>query len=144
MNTIKLVILTVVITVLSAVTVLAQDAPTVDLVGVTWLWERFDDTADMNNIVVDDPSLYTLLLNPDGTYEITADCNLASGQYTLEGSLISFEPGPTTLAECEPGSLYDTYLTRLGEAATFVMDGDNLVLNLWADAGNMVFTPAQQ
>lgn len=115
-----------------------------EIIGVSWLWEQFDDTADINNIAVNDPSLYTLLLNPDGTYEIKADCNLASGRYTLEDSLISFEPGPTTLAACEPGSLYDIYLTRLDEVATFVMDGDNLVLNLWADAGNMVFTPVQQ
>ena len=114
-----------------------------EIVGITWLWSRFDDTANVNNIEVDDPSLYTLLLNSDGTYEVKADCNLASGQYTLEGSSLTFEAGPATLAECEPGSLYDTYLTRLGEVVTFVMDGDNLVLNLWADGGNMVFTPAR-
>lgn len=114
-----------------------------EIVGITWLWERFDDTADIDNIVVEDSSLYTLLLKPDGTYEVKADCNLASGRYILEGSAITFEPGPATLAECELGSLYDTYLTRLVAVATFVMDGDNLVLNLWADGGNMVFTPTE-
>lgn len=123
----------------NATLMLEQQQP-IDKVGVTWMWERFDDTADTNNIVIDDPSLYTLLLNSDGTYEVKADCNLASGRYTLDDSLISFESGPTTLAECGPKSLYNTYLTRLAEVATFVMDGDYLVLNLWADAGNMVFS----
>ncbi len=114
-----------------------------EIVGFSWLWERFDDTAGLNNIVVDDPDLYTLRLNEDGTYEVKADCNLASGSYLLEDNSVTFEPGPTTLAECGPESLYNTYLTQLGDVVTFVMDGDKLVLNLWADGGNMVFTPAK-
>jgi len=114
-----------------------------DVVGIIWLWTRFDDTAGLNDIEVDDPSRYTLLLNQDGTYEVQADCNRASGRYTLEVSSITFESGPTTLAECEPGSLYDIFLTRLSEVATFVMDEGQLVLNLWADGGNMVFSPAE-
>ena len=116
--------------------------PAPALVGITWQWQRFDDTADMNNIEVDDPSQYTLTLNADGTYAVKADCNQASGDYTLDGSGLTFEAGPVTRAECEPESHYDTYLEQLRNVATFVMDGDNLVLNLWADGGNMVFTPA--
>ncbi len=112
-----------------------------DITGITWLWERFDDTADINNIVVDDPMLYTFLLNADGTYTVKADCNLASGSYTLEGNSIKFEAGPTTLAECGPESLYNTFLIDLSNVVTFVIDGNKLHLNLWADAGNMVFIP---
>ncbi len=114
-----------------------------DITEITWLWERFDDTAELNNIVVDDPTLYTFFLNADGTYAIKADCNLSSGSYTLEGSSISFEAGPTTLAECGPESLYNTFLTDMSNVVTFVIDGNNLVLNLWADAGNMVFIVAE-
>jgi heat shock protein HslJ len=114
-----------------------------EIVGITWLWERFDDTAGVNNIVVENPGRYTLLLNPDGTYAVKADCNLANGSYTLGVSSITFEPGPATLAECEPGSLYDTYLTRLSEVATFVMHEGQLFLNLWADGGNLVFSQAE-
>ena len=140
-------LLVIILASLTACTTQETDTPSAgadsEIVGITWLWERFDDTADLNNIVVDDPALYTLKLNEDGTYETKADCNRSSGQYMLEGSSITFEPGPTTLAECEPGSLYDTYLARLEDVATFVMDGDNLVLNLWADGGNMVFSPSE-
>lgn len=113
-----------------------------DINGITWLWERFDDTAEINNIVVDDPTLYTFLLNADGTYTVKADCNLASGNYTLEGNSIKFEAGPTTLAECGPDSLYNNFLIDLSNVVTFVIDENKLYLNLWADAGNMVFVPA--
>lgn len=114
-----------------------------DVVGIVWLWTRFDDTAELNNIEVEDPTLYTLLLNPDGTYAVKADCNLASGSYTLDGSSITFAPGPATLAECEPGSLYDPFLARLSDVVTFVIDEEQLYLNLWADGGNLVFSPAE-
>jgi heat shock protein HslJ len=113
-----------------------------DINGITWLWERFDDTAEINNIVVDDPTLYTFLLNADGTYTVKADCNLANGNYTLEGNSIKFEAGPTTLAECGPDSLYNNFLIDLSNVVTFVIDENKLYLNLWADAGNMVFVPA--
>jgi heat shock protein HslJ len=109
-----------------------------DLVGMTWEWERFLG-GDGSQIAVDDPSRYTLTLLPDGTYQIKADCNVAGGAYTLDGSHLTLEPGPTTLAECGPDSLYNKFLANLGHVRTYVMDDDKLVLNLWADAGNMVF-----
>jgi heat shock protein HslJ len=114
-----------------------------DIVGTVWKWERFDDTADQNNIIVDNPDKYTLELRPDGTYQVKADCNLSGGGYILEGNSLTLQPGPTTLAECEPGSLYDEYLARLGEVVTFALDEDKLVLNLKADAGDMVFTKGE-
>lgn len=119
-------------------------SPTIsDITETTWLWERFDDTAGLNDITVDDPSLYTFILKSDGTYSIKADCNLSSGNFILDESSISFEAGPTTLAECGPDSLYHTFLTQMSNVATYVIDGDKLVLNLWADGGNMVFIQAE-
>ena len=111
-----------------------------DIVGVQWEWEHFSDAAGGDDIDVDDPTKYTLTLRPDGTYTVKADCNLSGGAYVLEGNNLTLQPGPTTLAECEPGSLYDEYLARLGEVVTFVLDEGRLVLNLKADAGNLVFT----
>ena len=68
-----------------------------DVIGVTWLWQRFDDTAEINHIEVDDPSRYTLTLNADGTYEVKADCNQAGGNYTLDASSLTFETGPSNI-----------------------------------------------
>jgi heat shock protein HslJ len=120
----------------------AQESPA--LVGTVWQWERFvggDDTV----IEVDDPSRYTLTLNEDGTYQVLADCNRAGGGYKLDGAHLALLPGPMTLAECGPDSLYDEYISKLGDVRTYVRSeaGDQLVLNLFADAGSMFFRAAR-
>jgi heat shock protein HslJ len=111
-----------------------------EIVGKTWQWEAFQDTADMNNVTVSDPENYTLTLNEDGTASIKADCNQVTWTYELDGSQLSFNTtGPSTLAMCAEDSLDQQFLERLGNTATFVIEGGKLYLNLWADAGNLVF-----
>lgn len=108
-----------------------------------WYWLAFEDSADgveSHDIAVSDPSKYTLEFLADGTVKIQADCNSASSVVTIVDSALSFAPGPMTLAECEPGSLYSEFLAKLGDVATYVFDEDgDLVLNLKMDAGNMIF-----
>jgi heat shock protein HslJ len=115
------------------------------LVGRVWYWQAFEDSADgdeSNDIIVSDPTKYTLDFLAGGMVNIQADCNSASSKVTVEGSSLSFAPGPMTLVKCEPGSLYDVFLARLGDVVTYVIDEDsNLVLNLKMDAGNMIFGP---
>jgi heat shock protein HslJ len=121
----------------------SNTSDTSDLVGIVWEWERFLDN-DGSVLEVNDPSRYTLILNPDGTYQVRADCNRSGGAYTLDGGSLTLQPGPTTLAECEPGSLYDEFLAYLGRVRTYVRaDDGKLVLDLWADAGHVVFRPVQ-
>lgn len=116
-----------------------------DVIGTVWQWTRFDDTAELNNIVVPDPENYTLTLWPDGAFNIKADCNVGSGAYTLDGPSLTLVVGPTTRALCAPDSLSDTFIGRLGQTVTYVIDDNgDLMLNLFADAGNMVFSPAGQ
>ena len=121
----------------------SESSEITDITQKTWTWVRFDDTADLNNLEIEDPSLYTFILKEDGTYSIKADCNMSNGAYQLEESSLKFEPGPTTLAECEPGSHYNKFLVYMGNVATYVIDGETLVLNLWADGGNLVFVLAE-
>ena len=47
-----------------------------------------------------------------------------------------------TMAACPEGSLDAKYVQNLSFVRTYVMDGEKLVLNLMADAGNMIFRPA--
>ena len=115
----------------------------IEITKITWQWIRFDDTAEINNIVVADPSLYTLTLNADSSYSARVDCNQTQGNYTLDASSLTFEPGITTLAECGPDSLYSSFMEQLSNVAAFVIDGDHLVLNLWADGGSRVFEPIE-
>lgn len=114
-----------------------------ELLGRVWQWQEYVDMGEVSDIKVDDPATYTLEFLPDGTYKVVADCNLSSGRYTVDGSLLTLEPGPTTLAECGPESLYDQYLSHLGDVVTFVLEGGKLFLNLKMDAGNMVFAAAE-
>jgi heat shock protein HslJ len=105
-----------------------------------WQWEAFQDTAGINDITVSDPEKYTLTLNQDGTANIQADCNQVTWAYELDGSQLSFDTtGPSTLAMCAEDSLDQQFLERLGQTATFVIEDGILYLNLWADAGNLVF-----
>jgi heat shock protein HslJ len=110
-----------------------------EIVGIIWQWERFIDTAGINDITVPYPPSYRLELHPDGRFDIKADCNLASGSYTLEASSLKLEFGPMTLAECEPVSFYNEYLSRLEHIVTYVYQDDQLSLNMWADGGDLIF-----
>ena len=113
-----------------------------EIVGPTWQWEEFQDTAEINSLTVPDPENYTLTLNDDGTASIQADCNQVTWSYTLDGSQLTFDTtGPATLAMCAEGSLDQQFLERLGYTATFVLEDGKLYLNLFADAGNLVFHP---
>ena len=66
-----------------------------NLVGPTWQWEAFQDTAGINDLDVPNPENYTLTLNEDGTASIKADCNQVIWTYELDESrLISAPPAP--------------------------------------------------
>jgi len=110
------------------------------IVGPTWQWEAFQDTAEINDLTVPDPENYTLTLNGDGTASIQADCNQVIWPYELDSNQLTFDTtGPVTLAICSEGSLDTPYLERLGGTATYVIEDGKLYLNLWADSGNLVF-----
>ncbi len=124
----------------------AAESSDAGIVGETWLWQEFQDTAEQNDVTVPNPNNYSLTLMPDGTAAIQADCNQVSWTYTLEsssdsntGSLSFNTLGPSTLAFCGEESLDQQYLAWLGDTVTYVTQDGKLFLNLIADAGNMVF-----
>jgi putative lipoprotein len=117
-------------------------AATSELAGTTWQWVEFQDTAGQNSFTLDDPENYTLTFNDDGTVSIQADCNAARGTYTAENGGLSITPGPATLAECGPNSRYVPYIRGLRDAVSYVVEEDQLFLNLPVDSGNLVFEPA--
>ena len=53
----------------------------------------------------------------DGTVDIKADCNDASGTYTLDGANVTIEVGAATLAACPGDSRSEQFLQLLGDAA---------------------------
>jgi heat shock protein HslJ len=110
-----------------------------ELLGTVWQWQQYVDMAGIGDITVDDPAKYTLKFLSDGTYQVVADCNRSGGRYVVDDSSLILEPGPTTLAECGPDSLYSQFLSRLGDVVTFVLEDGKLFLNLKMDAGDVVF-----
>jgi heat shock protein HslJ len=115
---------------------------TPSLVGPTWAWIGLVGTAPASQFVVPDPQHYTLRLTALGTYDAQADCNLLSGRYTLQGSSLTLEPGPTTLAVCPPPTLSDQYVLLLGQVESYGFEGPQLVLTLQGGAGRMTFRAA--
>jgi putative lipoprotein len=113
-----------------------------DLIGTTWQWAAFEDTAEEDSFTLDDPENYTLMLNEDDTLSFQADCNVGAGSYTLDDDSLNITLGPTTLAECGPDSRYGDYLNWLGEVVAYVIEDGQLFLTLRADRGSLVFEPA--
>jgi heat shock protein HslJ len=113
-----------------------------DLQG-SWLWQR-TELGDGTTITSPNPSAYVLALLADGRLNIRADCNQGTGTYTTSGTQLTLQPGAITLAACGPGSQDSVFLRDLGRVASYTRDGENLVLSMQIDSGNMYFTPQPQ
>ena len=104
-----------------------------------WQWASFTNPVEQYSI--GDPQNYVLNFNEDGTVNIVADCNNASGSYTTDGSSLSIQVGPMTMAACPPESRSDDFIKYLGFAAIHFYQDGNLYIDLFADGGTMAFAP---
>jgi len=109
-----------------------------DPAELTWQWLR-TEYGDDSVVSAPDPTRYTLVLRRNGTYAVRADCNQVVGNFMRQGSQLTLQPGVSTLVACPPGSEAPRFVRDLESVATFVFSDDTLVMNLRADAGNMVF-----
>ena len=115
--------------------------------NITWLWSALIETQPAGQSVVPDPENYTLALFSDGSFAAKADCNNVLGSYQVEGINITLTLGPTTMAECGEGSLYNQYMSLLGSAINFGARNGALVLGLQDAGSEMQFAnggPAEQ
>jgi heat shock protein HslJ len=103
--------------------------PAAGLVGPTWEWIRVIG-GPQGDQSVPDPADYTLVFEEDGSFSFRADCNSGSGTYVASGERLMMAVGPMTLAQCAPESLSDDYLSLLGGARRFKIDGSQLALYL--------------
>ncbi|WP_165360637.1 serine hydrolase [Candidatus Chloroploca sp. Khr17] len=81
-----------------------------------WKWTSFGSADEQ--VTVEDPASYTVTFNEDGTLDIKADCNDASGTYTLDGANVSIAIEPATLAACAGDSRSEQFLQLLGDTAS--------------------------
>jgi len=111
------------------------------LVGTTWEWVSTATGAE--EIVVADPTRYTILFNADGTAAIQADCNSVIANYTAnEDSTMTITLGPSTLMACPADSQADVLMAALPNVALYSFIDGHLVLDLPVDSGAIRFRPA--
>ena len=84
------------------------EAPTGELLDIVWQWAALEDGGQSTTVA--NPERYTLTFLDDGTIAFVADCNNGTGGYTLEGMLLTLQPGAMTAAACAEGSLGDQYV----------------------------------
>ena len=95
-----------------------------------WRWtSEFNSSADQPK--VDSPEKYTIAFAVDGTVAVTADCNQASGTYTVgANNALTITLGPATAAACGDGSRSEEFLKLLGTATSYLFSGDQLFVVL--------------
>jgi heat shock protein HslJ len=114
--------------------------PTEPITEITWQWASLSETQPASQSVTPDPENYTLTLSPDGTLNIKADCNIVMGSFELDGSSITIQLGPSTMAFCGEQSLDLNYLKLLENVESYALENGGLVLELKEGAGRMVFS----
>jgi heat shock protein HslJ len=109
------------------------------LAGTAWLWTETLYNND-TTVVPLDPDKYMLVFSPDGRIGIQADCNGGYGVYTDNKGSLRLEPTLMTMAVCEGESDGATFVRDLRAAGPYLLEGDTLVIDLFADSGHMHFT----
>jgi heat shock protein HslJ len=130
----------------------AQEATTPSsgnpLAGTGWRLVEFQSMDDATGTIrPDDPSLYTMRLNSDGTVTMRLNCNRASGTWSAEpsgnGASGRFEFGPLagTRALCPPPSLDESIAAQAKFIRSYLLKDGRLYLSLMADGGIYAWAP---
>ncbi len=117
------------------------DVAGADLQATTWEWVSQLDP--MGQTTAADPTRYTIVFNSDGTANITADCNVATGTFLTDGVNLNIEPGATTAAACPEGSQDQLFLTSLAGAESYVVEDEELFITLRGGAGTLIFRSSE-
>lgn len=111
------------------------------LTGRTWQLTAITEKVPAFQGVVPEAqqSNYTIRFETDGSFNAKADCNTVSGTYTTTSTGgMTIVPGPSTKVACPPGSLSDPYILGLSNAASYVIDKDQLTITL-KDGGTLAY-----
>lgn len=118
------------------------------LAGTSWRLVEFQSMDDaIGTTRPDDPSLYTMTLNDDGTVALRLNCNRASGTWSAgpaaDGTSGAFTFGPLamTRAFCPPPSMDQSIAMQAGFVRSFLLRESRLYLSLMADGGILVWEP---
>lgn len=122
--------------------------PTIDnpLENSQWRLVEFQSMDDEKGTLrPEDPSLYTMRLNGDGTVFMRLNCNRASGTWSSAPSgngtsgRFAFGPLAATRAACPPPSMDDMVARQAEFIRSYLLENDRLYLSLMADGGIFVW-----
>ena len=125
--------------VMGAIIFTACGGGSTELLNTTWQWTSMTESMPASQSVVPNPENYTIRFNNNGTFDATVDCNQVSGSYELDGDRLTLRPGPSTMAECGPDSLYNLFLSNLAVVDGYVIEDGILTLRFGAGLGEMHF-----
>ncbi|MGA7966184.1 MAG: SH3 domain-containing protein [Gammaproteobacteria bacterium] len=118
------------------------------LTDTQWRLVEFQSMDDATGTKrVDDPSLYTMRLNGDGTVTMRLNCNRVKGSWSAEPSSDGvsgrFKLGPlaATRALCPPPSMDETITAQAKYIRSYLLKDGKLYLSLMADGGIYVWEP---
>jgi heat shock protein HslJ len=117
----------------------APAAPAGSLTAHPWQWIAYE--GPMEKFEVTSPANYTAAFSADGTLNIVADCNRASGSYKSADGSLQVQIGPATMALCPGDSRGEQFVKYLGSAARAFFKDGKLYIDLFADGGTLAFAP---
>ncbi len=118
------------------------------LEGTAWRLVEFRSMDDASGIErPDDPTLYTMRLNDDGSVAMRLNCNRAMGTWSAEpgesGGSGRFRFGPLamTRAFCPPPSMDQSIAAQAEHIRSYLLKDGRLYLSLMADGGIYAWEP---
>ena len=119
------------------------------LAGTSWQLLEFQSMNDkVGTKRPEDPSLYTMHLNTDGTVSMRLNCNRATGYWSAEASTnpdsghFKFGPLAMTRALCPPPSMDENIAAQSQYIRSYLLKDGRLYLSLMADGGIYAWEPA--
>jgi heat shock protein HslJ len=118
------------------------------LAGTVWRLVEFQSMDDTTGTLrPDNPSLYTMRLNSDGTVTMRLNCNNATGTWSVEPSSdgisgrFEFSPLAMTRALCPPPNMDELIAAQSEYIRSFLLKDGKLYLSLMADGGIFAWEP---
>ena len=120
----------------AAVDAAALQAMVAGAMANPWKWTTL--TTATEEVTVETPASYMVTFKDDGTVNIKADCNDASGTYTLDGANVTIQVGAATPAACPGDSRSEQFLQLLGDAAQMLPINGKLYITLKTEGSTML------
>jgi heat shock protein HslJ len=98
------------------------------IVGGVWKLQSLQSPS-LGQVVIPQPSNYTVEFKDSGQLAVKADCNSCSGSYSISGDSLTVGALACTQAFCGSASFDTAFLAVLTNATTFAVTNSELTIN---------------